>query len=432
MSTLSQFIRRSDTNDDTTTTSGTSVNKQILYDSFVVANEGEPYPITVSSLTSTTCRQANYVWQTWESVFTYSKVKLVCNNGAEYIGGPFTTREALVSWINSVVPNSGGTLSVTALLKVYDEVSYDIPVLQKMYGINTLYASLVGGKNIRSSSTKTGFYGGSMWLDIFVDLATHYKDLGLIGDYVTKSDLESDNSNFSGDPDGIGTNKIFWIGANKRNLYGIPKEDSMVNLSSSVPADYRKFWDTDAGGVSIDQTSSDEGGYTLIRPAYVVFDESDNTWSIVDTHSTILSFQYAFDSDDKPTVIVYLIKHFNDGSKFAFYVKPIGINTVYVDYFDTSKYRLEAVGFAKNSQPLVKVCSGNIVQDFYGDTSRINKSNWFFPVNISATKNAGTVLPRKVKFRLRRLSDGKVGNYSSGTITPIIKTRGSLLKWMIV
>ena len=412
-----------------TTTSGSSSagTKVVPYDAFTVAAPPDVYPLQQDTGRNMSARYARHVWDNWDTVYDKCKVQLICETGDEYEAGPFATKDALYVWLNTVVPNDGVDITHTSLLRVYDEIAGDVPVIQKMYGVNTLYSNLVGARNTRSSAIKTASAGPYMWLDVFEDLTEYYVNSGDISSVVTRADLEADNLNYTGE--GIGSNKLFWVGANKRNLYGLPKENSTVELNVSVPPDYRKFWNITTTS-SVDQSTSDAGSYTLLSPCYMAYVESTKSWEIKDPSSpTDVKYFYDY-SEDIPTVIIYLIKHRNDANKFAFYVKPVGINTIYVDYYDATKYRLEAVGFNKDRQVRIKNVP-IIDQDLYGDRTRVEKPGWIISDNNSKTSNVGAVLPKSIKFRLRRLSDNKVGGYSLGTIKPVVRTRGAYVKWLV-
>lgn len=312
----------------------------------------------------------------------------------------------------------------------HDEVANDIPRIQKMYGVNTLYANLVGDRNTTSSRVKTARYGNNMWLDIFEALTTYYVGTGHLDRVVTVSDLETDDLNYAGE--GIGTNKLFWVGANKRNLYSIPKVGSHIALSGVVPPDYRKFWDT-VSSSSVDQTSVDEGSYELLSPCYVTYDERTKSWEVLSSYPMEQLNFMAQTLVDTVLVIVFLVKHFNAPNKFAFYVKPVGVNRVYVDYFSRNKYQLEAVGLNRDSQFIVKpITVTESMQDLHGGRTELTKVQWVIYDFDTKADNAGDVVPKFVKFRLRRPSDNKIGNLSTGTIKMILRTSGAFMRWLVV
>jgi len=310
------------------------------------------------------------------------------------------------------------------------EVSGDIPKIQKMYGVNTLYTNLVGDRNAKSSSVKTATSGDSMWLDIFEALTDYYTSTGELSKGVTRSELEADNLNYTGD--GIGSNKLFWVGANKRNLYGVPKTGSCLELSCVVPPDYRKFWDI-VSMSSVDQIARDEGAYELLSPCYIIYDGLSKSWEVLSPY-LIDDFDFmAKNSINTALVIVFLVKHFSDSNKFAFYIKPIGVNKVYMDYFSRSEYQLEAVGFNNDRQFRVKpITVTEFIQDLHGERTGLTKSQWMIYDSDPKTDNVSNIVSKYIKFRLRRISDDNIGNLSVGTIKMIPRTSGAFIKCLVV
>jgi hypothetical protein len=269
------------------------------------------------------------------------------------------------------------------VLNVFEDVDNTIPPLRKMYGVNYLYADLVGMDRVVSSSTKTCKPGKVV--STIINLATEYFGLDPI-------------------PVNDQTNRLLWVGANKRHLYSIPRLGGIIYLSSVVPDDYRVFWDGDL----VEQQDSDVGDYELTTAGFVVLNKINKSYNIVP-----LNYNINWLDNDISVIILYLIRSYD---RIAFYVKPIGIDLVCIQNFNTNVYVLEEVIF-KEAGTIDKLDIQPLV---YSDNLFIiEKSKWAF------TDVAG------IKFRLCRGKSS--GEMSPKTIRPIKKTHNiPYIKWVVV
>jgi len=408
-----------------------SLNYQtIYYDTFTVGKSGDSYPLTNDENSTgkrMSDRQGMDIWDNWNLCYSKCKVKLTVGGilytgGDTYIGGPFENKDSLYIWINSLVPNDGLNISGHARIEIFDEIG-DVPQLQKVYGYNNFFYGFAGCGNSRKSSTKTAMYGRSWLWDMFTDLTTHFVNAtGALIAPISGNTIESENDN---------NKKIYWLPANKRNLYGLPVIGHPIRLAETVPLDFRKWWNENTS-ISVDQIEADAGGHDLVERAVVAMHYDTQTWEIMEINS--VQDNYWTDNIDVDLVNVYLVKHSSLDGRFAFYVKPIGIGHILVDWFDQNKYRLEVIGFNKDKQPRLKPIitqQSSYESDFFGDRTVIPKSSWAFGDGLNQTRNCGSVLPRKVKFRLRRLTDNKVGPLTSATVKLIRHTIGARSKWVV-
>jgi len=269
------------------------------------------------------------------------------------------------------------------VLNVFEDVDATIPPLRKMYGVNYLYADLVGMDRVVSSSTKT-CKPGKVVGDV-ISLAVEYFGLGPI-------------------PISDQTNRLLWVGANKRHLYSIPRLGGNIYLSPVVPDDYRMFWDDGL----VKQEDSDVGDYELVGAGFIVLNKSNNAYGMVP-----LNYNINWLDNNISVIILYLIR---SGNRIAFYVKPIGIDLVCIQSYNTNVYVLEEVMFRKDG----KTNKRDIKPLAYSkDLFIIEKDKWAF------TDVVG------IKFRLCRGTSS--GEMSPKTIRPIKKTHNiPHTKWVVV
>lgn len=405
-------------------TGGGGATEEINYDAITIARWGDDYPISQNRGSTMGSRQGRYLWETWDANYSKCKVRLTVGGqywegGITHEGGPFATKNTLYVWINSLIPNNGSSVIGHARIEVYDEMG-DVPALQKIYGYNNLFAAFAGAGNQKRSLTKTAIEGGNWLWDMFTALTTYFKDEeGLLDNITTGATIMADNSN---------NKKIYWLPANRRNLYGLPKVGNAISLSETIPTDFRKWWNETTVN-SANQVPGDSGGHTIAGRVFLVM-YPNQSWSVENYGSSTIDWF----GGTQEIVEIYLIKHFANDGRFAFFVKPVGIDVALVDWFDQETYSLEAVGFNKDRQMRLK----NITtyadtgrSDFYGDRTVVPKGGWVFYDSISLMSNTGFVVPRKIKFRLRRLSDNKVGPLTTASIKPILNTTGAKMKWIV-
>ena len=405
-------------------TGGGGTTEEINYDAITIARWGEDYPLTQTRGDAQAVRQGRYLWDNWDAHYSKCNVRLTVNGqywyaGSTYEAGPFATKDTLYTWVNSVIPNNGSSVIGHARIEIYDELG-DVPALQKVYGYNNLFAAFAGAGNQKRGAVKTAVEGGNWLWDMFTALTTYFKDEeGLLDNVTTGATIQADNPN---------NRKIFWLPASKRNLYGLPKVGNYITLSDTVPADFRKWWN-ETTVASVNQVTGDAGGHVIAGRVFVVMN-SAQSWQVLNYDDSDIDWFGGTQS----IVEIYLIKHYADDGRFAFFAKPVGIDTVLVDWFDQDTYRLEAIAFNKDRQPNLRHVSTSQStgrSDFYGDRTVVLKNGWLFDDSKSLMSNTGFVIPRKVGFRLRRLSDNKVGPLTTARIKPIVNTTGAKMKWIV-
>jgi len=118
-------------------------------------------------------------------------------------------------------------------------------------------------------------------------------------------------------------------------------------------------------------------------------------------------------------------------------VKPVGIDTVVIDYVDFIKYDLLVCGFNQELQQInEKVISTPPPRsDARGGKMMLRKTDWILRQEItsqfSATSNR--IVPSVVRFRLRDKKTGAVGEYSPSELVyeNNVNYRNSTPRWMV-
>jgi len=414
-------------------TLGTGSNQEVVYDAITIATYGEDYPLEQTTGNRMGARQGRHVWENFDTDYNHCKVRLYTggdgpnmDSGNIYEGGPFTDIAALYSWANNLIPNNGSSIIGHTRIEVYDIVS-DVPQIQKVYGYNNLYCACAGSGNSRTGNVKTASEGGSFLWDMFTALTTYFRDEeGLINNITTGATLQAENPL---------NRRVFWLPSNKKNIYALPITDnSSIKLSSSLPIPPRRWWNENSNTSRDQNNTTDVTGHTILSKCYITYYNASDTWILRNNYDFWLARDDNLGNSDSSTIVVYIVKNYNNANEFGFYIKPLGVDRIMFEWIDTNLYNIEALAMNSDRQPWLKrVVLANDIQprDFFGDRTIARRDGILFNDSINSMRTAGSLKPRYYKFRLRRKSDNKVGPLTSASLVPVIRTRGARVKWIV-
>jgi len=230
-------------------------------------------------------------------------------------------------------------------MRVYDIVSNEVPKLNKIYGINRFYSLLKGRKQYRNNKPSVDSFGTG-----WTHFATWFDELSnqLIG-------FEPGHVYAAGDESSI------WMSMDDRCRYGLPDDGFGVNLTN---AGGRKIWDW----VSHTYIPVVIDGYLDSgQRAYCSLDlfDNKNSWNWSSNPygwETMRTVDFAHS-----TVVFYGLERNGDPNHRAVFLKPVGIDAVAVNWFDTSKYDLfghyARKGCTPVSRPITDLGQGSISND---------------------------------------------------------------------
>lgn len=376
----------------------------MVYDSLSI---GIQYPLTISSFDKINQKHAPNIISNWSD---YAQCKFYVNsNGTEYRDLTFSTKDALVTWVNDNIPHTTDFGNV--IIKVYDTTNIDIPIISKMYGVNRLYSGLVGSGNSRNGSINncgniksTWISGHKMLRDMFVDQFSWSNFL--------------DTSSFMEDKGAYAC----WTSRNSKKKYYLPKSSIVLKGNGG---DRRIACNNFESFQPV--TSSDE--YTLSNPKVLTCTNFTNgTYSIYNPFGSgsrsSLNF-VTFGSNLTSSVVFFGLSCVLNESEnnCAIFIKPLGIDSVVIDYIDFSKYTLEAilVNRLRQKYTIKKIDQSSITRsDYSSNNMTISKESWVFSPFIGNTVSSDSfkrngVTSWEVYFRLRD-SQGDVGSLSSSRI----------------
>jgi len=218
-----------------------------------------------------------------------------------------------------------------AFVTLYDVVDDDIPVIDKIYGMNTFYSILRGRGRYKSGSPvvdagSNGWSRLSSWLS---SVRSNFQDLGS----GAMSNLEA---------------QMVWFPAGSVKMYGAPPPG--FSAGTNGPSD-RRAWDSTAGALVAPNatfTNQPDSGGSSLKLCYIDTGGGTYTWRSAPNAGHISDI---LKSGSRSAINVYYLTY---GSEHAVFVKPIGIDRVGVRFFDPRLYELWAFYSKPNRSPLIK------------------------------------------------------------------------------
>lgn len=395
--------------------------KKIYYDS--LPDFERNYPIDINNFESHNKRYAPRVISHWDSsgfgrckweVFDYT-------NGISYDNLEFNVKEDYKQWKNDNISHSGGLYDSEVNLRVYDVVDPHIPVFSRFQAYNSMYMAMKG-KHFYKSKRKTLYSGKDSYQQALVDLwdTVHPAHSGVV---TLGNTVEN----------GVGRT-LFWTSANRKNMYSMPKADgteSIRDLPASSTPDARHAFDTSTLNIVPLPISS----YNVQEVYFLVESGSygNDYVAIHVSHDNFKDLTRALVSKSGRAVVAFkLVDSFN--RYISILVKPLGIDAIWLEGYDDSKYDLEAVYVANNTQ----IVNFYKIVDFWARGSKNDGTGMFVPdiykgwpqtlINYRSSKYE--TFP-DVYFRLRRKGSNEVSELSRSKLTCIVGETNAPIKFVI-
>lgn len=399
--------------------------KRIYYDSVIAGPN--IYPATESNIAGPNYRYAAFIMNNF-SQFTKCRWEMINLTNPQRIDGiTFSSLAELVTFKNNNVPHGTSTFTDVVIFRPYDVVENSLPVIDKLYGMNKLYSALKGAGNYKSGRSHAGNMrsnftkgGEIMWM-MFDE---YYPTLSSL---VTADSFRTGNDKYG-----------IWLCSDNRKMYGLPKEGARIEC---VPRSGRyranENWEGFYG------FSSNQYFY-LENPRILVWEGSSKSNGQIDIYNPInfnergnAIYQIVSRPDASALMFYLAIENGPAGDRdFGIYCKPVGIDTVYINHVDTSKYDIEAVYVNRDTQKCVfRVINPADVNraNTRTDQLAIPKSYWTVTNNFSLNyKAAGWFRPHDVYFRIRDKSTNKISKTSRAKIRALYGHGLAPVKWMVI
>lgn len=339
----------------------------------------------------------------------------------------FSSSQDIADWYNNNLQNNGSVFTQQTIARMYDEVDNNILPISKMYGMNRFFSGLKGRGNYKSGPSTAREINNS-WSSINSYLKQMFDTIEPTLAFVVQ---ESDFNN----QQALDT---IWLSSNHLKYYILPTLNSTISHTSST---YRRMNNQNWEGLGSFSVTLGQN-YRLRKPHYsfITQNTGSSALQIID-----FSFRDAqrrakenLLGDTASGVIFYQVydpTQAEGDKKFAIYIKPLGIDVVYLNWFDTNLYDLETVMINTEHQRVnYKKANNDIFLNDSGSSMiGVNKSAWTessssrIRVLSSQWKNQGDV----VFFRLRDKQNNKVSKLSNSFIYWEDSVGISPGKWMV-
>lgn len=399
--------------------------KRIYYDSLIAGPN--TYPATEANVAGPNYRYAAFIMNNF-SQFTKCRWEMINLTNPQRIDGiTFSSLAELATFKNNNVPHGTSTFTDVVIFRPYDVVENSLPVIDKLYGMNKLYSAFRGAGNYKSGDSHAGnikstFYDGAQLLwNVFNE---YYPTLASL---VTVDSFRTGNSKFA-----------VWLGSDSRKMYGLPKEGARIEC---IPiSDRYKANENWEGFYKINSNQY----FFLNDPRIVVWEGGSSSGGTIDIYNPVNFNErgqstYQIVSRPNASAMMFYLALDNGPAgdrDFGIYGKPIGIDTVYINHVDTTKYDIEAVYVNRDTQKCVfrKIDPADITRsNMRTDQLAIPKSYWTVTNNFSLNyKAAGWFRPHDVYFRIRDKSTNKISKSSRAKIRALYGHGLAPVKWMVI
>lgn len=310
----------------------------------------------------------------------------------------FANKTALVSWVNNNLSNNGSAFTESGYFEVFDKFDDDIPQLENVNGTNTLFHS------IKSSSYKAK--RKAMVTGVWVGGRTF---LASVFNTIHGTSFTATTLNTSGQAE------VVWFPGHYYN-YNKPLHYLSNNYTTNITKigynSTRKCYNTTSTSFETVSSATDEDwevmkhyGVTYDGTTFRYYDLSINSAKNNYKGDVLRGYEYC---------IVYGLQSKTNTNKKSIFVKPVGINSIIIDYIDFSKYELEVMannGHGLGKYNIIKlITSAPYSQDLGGWRTKL-----LFNDLLPVMKKSYTTFNDSIEIflRLRDKTTKKVGKLSS-------------------
>lgn len=310
-----------------------------------------PVPATDSNIRESILRRGGNMdfWETFDSNYSRSYVRLrFYSTGGSLVLDTtqvFANRAAITAFINANIASIGGFADQHVEIEVFDVEDAAIVPPPKIYGKNRFFAGLVS----RSKQFEGGMYYGYRTGSAF------YANLSSTASIAARSLILNQMWSilYPGFPMPApvtwGPNEFgcFWVPRNRLRRYDMPAFNSSA-LRIDPGAGINRF--VRNGGLTIPRPPVTHvfNGTAGDQVAYGSLDASGTGGFAFNSYDAFRTIAPQL-ANGASVIVGYPLYNGVTGQNLAVLVKPIGVDTFYVDVFDDSRYRIEAVGVQREN-----------------------------------------------------------------------------------
>ncbi len=404
----------------------------LMMPSGIVRNSDSWTPSMFSEINK---KHANYVINQYSLYGERCRFEVeILPSGVKQTGLNFPTIESIYAWINAnlavgSIPDE--QFIEAALIKPYDELDSSIPVLDKVRGFNRAFSAIKGGKKyLKRIGTAINAREWD-YPETFMQMFRYaFPNTSWIQEFSNASLFSQEEYK-----------RTVWVCKNYKTLYGLPKPNDTMFVNTEERLAFDPITKT--------PTSSIQSLFTLGNPVLMIWEgpnkfdpksfyyfrhqaeleirnniESQNPgstqgWVNITDNSKVPARRLLL-KPHRSAVLIYPVTNAN--GHVAIYVKPLGIDTIYTNWVDTSNYWIEAVFFGQDttSYKFKDIPPNEIYRARREyDEMAFNAHNFIFDgVRPKlGSYHGGWNKPYKCYFRLRDKLSLRVGGLSKGYVS---------------
>jgi len=343
--------------------------------------------------------------------------------GNSWSGLSFSTESALYAFLAANAAQTGGYYSRNIMATVYDTVDATIPVVNKMWGINTFYSMLKGRKRYNDNRQTLGrdLINWPQFEDWFQAVCS--RGLGLpAGAYA------------------VNRERALWLTRSNRTRYGMPTEGITLN-SLSTTGDRMVYnsatatWVPMSGG-DFQHWEAPPTGYGKVFAT--ICENNRAAWEFETAYTGIVRSLLAYGASSMSMICLYRLHGISGGNSThnAILVKPVGIDRVGINWYDPAQYTLYALHECPNETPRIRPITGipakHISQG--NDLIWLNKSVWT-PFEDgrkpTVTSRMKSRLFPTTRFFLRDNATHRISIPSQMCVKMTLNAKDAMVKWGI-
>lgn len=411
---------------------GQSNLKKIYYETINIGDAGwNPYPFTADIFNIAKARQApslsadNISLVQWE---------ITSAGGQQYKGIQFESINALVDFCNNNLDHGINSFDHPFKLKCYDQIDKSIPKIEKVYGWNRIYAALRSGDGYGQYKSYARING----LSGFAQTAqqSRWDSINTTGASNWVVDAFAQFARF---PDISGYNNAdrlkdaIWFQSCAANLYSHIKPNNSFTSSKHMvdtPLGKRKIYNNNTGTVDNAEEYSYSAGIgpdgsggseTLLPLVCAVGADQDiaNNWEWFNLGEETLAVSLLH--SERSHLMVYPIFSSRIAAGlFAIMPKPLGIDTVAINYYNLDTYQIEAVyrNVDRNItfKPVTIPAGPRRYSNANNDVTEIPLYNLLWHSGTTYAKRNDTLQPPKIDIRVRNKETGYISDHAPSEI----------------
>lgn len=404
---------------------------RIEYDNVMQGNKN--YPLTEGDMATANASTAPKVVGSW-SQFTDCFWRVDNFNTNSSTVHSFPNRADYVAWKNANVPHGGipDQFTEDVMLTPFDIVDSEIPIITRLYGMNNIFNGLTSNRSkAKENHLGPGSGGDALLKAIWDHFWPGYSFLWSAADFASGQDGR----------------KSCWKPRNWTKLWSMPKLNEIIHIADTTGISINRHTGIPTNWEGFNDINPGDGLMTIVDKVAFIVEPDYASWEYTNNFSLDglkLINRYMLDGGNNSGIVAFKLESPVAEPQCAIYLKPMGIDRLWLPYFDTTRYDMEIV-YSVNAdmQPAYfrkinafEFNSGSGSSPHPSSGQFINKSSWAgylpsgrFMGNLWHIKGSNRM---RAYFRLRDKVTHKVGRLSPAHIELKINETNAPCKFMVV